>query len=74
MAHLQGAGERVGFIYPNVQYFGNRNDFFQAPEYNLYGLLRGPAALPSTGSPRRGGASAWSSPAGRAWWARMPRV
>jgi hypothetical protein len=38
---LQGAGEEVGFIYPNVQYFGNRNDYFQAPDYNLYALLRG---------------------------------
>jgi glycosyltransferase involved in cell wall biosynthesis len=39
VAHLQGAGEQVGFIYPSRQYFGNRSHFFQAPEYNLYALL-----------------------------------
>lgn len=41
VAQLQGAGEMVGFIYPNPQYFGNRNDYFQAPDYNLHALLRG---------------------------------
>ena len=35
------AGERVGFVYQNLQYFGNRTDFFQAPAYNLAVLLRG---------------------------------
>jgi len=41
VAQLQGAGATIGFIYPNSQYFGNRNDYFEAPEYNLYALLRG---------------------------------
>jgi glycosyltransferase involved in cell wall biosynthesis len=39
--HLQAAGEQVGFIYPSHEYFGNRSDFFQAPEFNLYALLQG---------------------------------
>jgi glycosyltransferase involved in cell wall biosynthesis len=38
---LQVAGERVGFIYPNLQFFGNRNEYFEAPDYNLYLLLSG---------------------------------
>ncbi len=37
---LSGAGERVGFIYPNLQYFGNRTDYFEAPSYNLHSLLQ----------------------------------
>ena len=36
---LSTAGEEIGFIYPNLQYFGNREDYFEAPEYNLYHLL-----------------------------------
>ncbi len=36
---LQRAGERVGFIYPAMQYFGNRDDCFRPPEYNLHDLL-----------------------------------
>ena len=36
---LQSAGERVGFIYPNLQYFGTREDYYQPPSYNL-ALLR----------------------------------
>ena len=40
VAQLQAANETVGFIYPNSQYFGNRNDYFEAPAYNLYALLR----------------------------------
>jgi len=40
VAHLQGAGEAVGFIYPSHEYFGNRLDFFEAPDYNLYALLK----------------------------------
>jgi glycosyltransferase involved in cell wall biosynthesis len=38
---LQGAGERIGFVYPNLQYFGNRKDYFEAPAYNLFALLNG---------------------------------
>ena len=41
VAQLQAAGETIGFVYPNLQYFGNRNDYFQAPGYNLHALLRG---------------------------------
>ncbi len=40
MVHqLERAPESVGFIYPNVQHFGNRNDFYQPPAYNLHILL-----------------------------------
>jgi glycosyltransferase involved in cell wall biosynthesis len=38
---LQAAGEHVGYIYPSLQYFGTRDDFFQAPAFNLYVLLHG---------------------------------
>jgi len=38
---LEAAGEHVGYIYPSLQYFGTRDDFFQAPAFNLYALLRG---------------------------------
>jgi glycosyltransferase involved in cell wall biosynthesis len=38
---LGSADERIGFIYPNCQYFGNRTDYFEAPSYNLHALLRG---------------------------------
>ncbi len=36
---LQSAGERVGFIYPAYQYFGNRDYCFRPPAYNLHALL-----------------------------------
>jgi glycosyltransferase involved in cell wall biosynthesis len=36
---LQLAGERVGYIYPTVQYFGNRDYQFRPPAYNLHALL-----------------------------------
>ncbi|MGI8412586.1 MAG: glycosyltransferase [Solirubrobacteraceae bacterium] len=36
---LSGAGERIGFIYPNYQFFGNRTDYFEPPSYNLHALL-----------------------------------
>jgi glycosyltransferase involved in cell wall biosynthesis len=36
---LSNAGERIGFVYPNLQFFGNRQDYFEAPSYNLHGLL-----------------------------------
>jgi glycosyltransferase involved in cell wall biosynthesis len=37
---LQSAGEQVGFVYPNCQYFGTRDDYFQPPSYNVYLLMR----------------------------------
>lgn len=41
VAQLQAAGEQVGFIYPNCQYFGTRDDYFQPPSYNLFLLMEG---------------------------------
>jgi glycosyltransferase involved in cell wall biosynthesis len=38
---LQSAGESVGYIYPNCQYFGTRDDYFQPPSFNLALLLAG---------------------------------
>ncbi|HEY2435964.1 MAG TPA: glycosyltransferase [Solirubrobacteraceae bacterium] len=38
---LNSAGEQIGFIYPNLQFFGNRDDYFEAPSYNLHALLAG---------------------------------
>lgn len=39
VTQLERAPEQIGFIYPNVQHFGNRNDYFAAPPYNLNALL-----------------------------------
>ncbi len=36
---LSGAGERIGFVYPNYQFFGNRKYYFEPPSYNLDALL-----------------------------------
>ena len=36
---LNSAGEDIGFIYPNLDYFGNREEYHEAPPYNLYTLL-----------------------------------
>jgi glycosyltransferase involved in cell wall biosynthesis len=36
---LNSAGEDIGFIYPNLDYFGNRDEYHEAPPYNLYTLL-----------------------------------
>jgi glycosyltransferase involved in cell wall biosynthesis len=41
VAQLQAAGEQVGFVYPNCQYFGTRDDYFQPPSYNLFLLMEG---------------------------------
>lgn len=41
VAQLQSAGEQVGFVYPNCQYFGTRDDYFQPPSYNLFLLMQG---------------------------------
>lgn len=37
---IQAAGEHVGYIYQNLQYFGNREDYFEAPVYNPWLLTR----------------------------------
>ncbi|MHB2000814.1 MAG: glycosyltransferase [Solirubrobacteraceae bacterium] len=37
---IQAAGEHVGFIYQNAQYFGNREDYFEAPVHNPWLLTR----------------------------------
>jgi len=36
---LASAGERIGFVYPNCQFFGNRDDYYEPPSYNLHALL-----------------------------------
>lgn len=36
---ISSAGEQIGFVYPNYRYFGNRNDRFEPPSYNLDALL-----------------------------------
>jgi glycosyltransferase involved in cell wall biosynthesis len=38
---LSTAGEDVGFIYPRLQYFGNREDHYTPPPYNVYTLFHG---------------------------------
>ncbi len=37
---LSVAGEQIGFIYPNYDFFGNRHEYFEPPSYNLHALLR----------------------------------
>ncbi len=37
---LSAAGEEVGFIYPNLQFFGNREDYYEPGEFNVYELLQ----------------------------------
>ena len=41
VAQLNAAERRVGFIYPQMQFFGNRNDSYRPPAYNLFTLLQG---------------------------------
>jgi glycosyltransferase involved in cell wall biosynthesis/SAM-dependent methyltransferase len=36
---IERAPESVGFIYPKIQHFGNRHDFYEPPAYNLNVLL-----------------------------------
>lgn len=36
---IERAPASTGFIYPNVQHFGNRHDYYPAPAYNLDVLL-----------------------------------
>ncbi|HEX3279171.1 MAG TPA: glycosyltransferase [Thermoleophilaceae bacterium] len=40
LEQLRGAGEQVGFIYPNLAYFGNREDYFEAPDWDLFALMQ----------------------------------
>lgn len=40
VSQIQVAGEHVGFIYQNCQYFGNREDYFEPPVFNPYLLAR----------------------------------
>jgi hypothetical protein len=39
VGQLQSAGGHVQYIYPNCQYFGTRDDYFQPPSFNLALLL-----------------------------------
>jgi glycosyltransferase involved in cell wall biosynthesis len=39
VTQLASAAEEIGFIYPNLDYFGNRDEYHEAPPYNLYTLL-----------------------------------
>lgn len=39
VAQLGSAGERIGFIYPHLHFFGNRSDYLEMPAYNLHALL-----------------------------------
>jgi glycosyltransferase involved in cell wall biosynthesis len=38
---LSTAGEDVGFVYPKLQFFGNREDHYEPPPYNVYTLFHG---------------------------------
>jgi len=40
VAQLQGAGERVGYIYQSLQFFGNREEYRQPPAFNAWELTR----------------------------------
>jgi glycosyltransferase involved in cell wall biosynthesis len=39
VTQLNQAGEEIGFIYPNLDFFGNRDEYHEAASYNLYTLL-----------------------------------
>jgi hypothetical protein len=39
VAQLEAAPEDVGFVYPHVRHFGNRDDFVRMPAYNLWLLM-----------------------------------
>jgi glycosyltransferase involved in cell wall biosynthesis len=39
VAQMTAAGDQIGFIYPNIQFFGNRVDYIEMPSYNLDALL-----------------------------------
>ena len=40
VSQLQLAGEQIGFLYQNCQYFGNREDYYEPPVYNAWVLTR----------------------------------
>lgn len=40
VTQLQSAGEHIGFVYQNCQYFGNREDYFEPPVFNPFLLAR----------------------------------
>jgi len=40
VAQLEEAPENIGFIYPHVQYMGNRRDYAESPAYNLWLLMQ----------------------------------
>ncbi|HTT93530.1 MAG TPA: glycosyltransferase [Solirubrobacterales bacterium] len=39
VGQLETAPENVGFVYPHVRHFGNRDDFVRMPAYNLWLLM-----------------------------------
>jgi hypothetical protein len=39
VGQLEAAPEDVGFVYPHVRHFGNREDFVRMPAYNLWLLM-----------------------------------
>jgi glycosyltransferase involved in cell wall biosynthesis/ribosomal protein S18 acetylase RimI-like enzyme len=39
VGQLGRADQSVGFVYPNLQFFGNRRDYLEMPSYNLHALL-----------------------------------
>lgn len=41
VTQLQQAGEHVGFVYPSIQYFGNREEYFEPPSFNAWLLTQG---------------------------------
>ncbi len=40
------AGEQIGFIYQNCQYFGNREDYYEPPVYNAWVLTARTSSTP----------------------------
>ncbi len=40
VSQLEAAPEDVGFVYPHVRHFGNRDDFVRMPAYNLWLLMQ----------------------------------
>lgn len=39
VTQLSEAPDHIGYVYPNLQFFGNRSDYWEPPSFNLYGLL-----------------------------------
>lgn len=40
LGQLEAAPEDIGFIYPHIQYMGNRRDYAESPAYNLWLLMQ----------------------------------